>query len=408
MRRGIVTGRMRPALLNAGLAAVAIYLPLVAFSTFSFYVKSIPLAMEANRDRAVDLPLKIKAASSGYKPNYFPSHLKRLPSARIFPLGSLPLAPTFLCNEGYGLITYQSDRLGLRNPDQNWDRITNQETLLLIGDSFTHGSCVSQNDTLAGRLASASGWNILNLGQGDNGPYEYMATLRSILPPLLAPQSKLRAVVLIFYPNDNLPFNRTEATQLTRAEPVLSLRPDGKVVVKPKYVDEVTRLINANFPTKPGAIIHALRTKAGRKVSWKENPMYQIFTLVPVRDRVRLILEGLRSRSSHRHQQATQHSPVAPSLQAISLLAAHCKDSCQPYVSYIPNSAFWRPDATAASFKASLKEAADRNGVTFIDGEKFIHSDDLKDYAPEGPHLSTQGYAKMAHLIGRSVRSGMR
>ena len=62
---------------------------------------------------------------------------------RFLPIGSLPLTNHYFCDEGYGLITYKSDRFGLRNDEVKWVNIQKQENIFLIGDSFTHGACVS-------------------------------------------------------------------------------------------------------------------------------------------------------------------------------------------------------------------------------------------------------------------------
>ena len=42
-------------------------------------------------------------------------------------------------------------------------------------------------------------------------------------------------------------------------------------------------------------------------------------------------------------------------------------------------------------------------GITFIDTEEVISKDNLKDYAPEGGHLSLEGYKKVADLISRKI-----
>ena len=34
---------------------------------------------------------------------------------RFYPLGGKPNSKTYFCNEGYGLVKYQSDRFGFRN-----------------------------------------------------------------------------------------------------------------------------------------------------------------------------------------------------------------------------------------------------------------------------------------------------
>ena len=37
--------------------------------------------------------------------------------------------------------TYDSDRYGFNNPDQVWDLSKENKNLVILGDSFAHGSC---------------------------------------------------------------------------------------------------------------------------------------------------------------------------------------------------------------------------------------------------------------------------
>ena len=78
-----------------------------------------------------------------------------------------------------------------------------------------------------------------------------------------------------------------------------------------------------------------------------------------------------------------------------------CKNfSCQLNIVYIPNSKFWRPDASADSNADKLKRFANKNNVLFFDGRKVINREKgSDDYAVAGSHLSSLGYFKIAELI---------
>ena len=60
----------------------------------------------------------------------------------FFPIGSLPYQDSYYCDEGYGLVTFETDRFGLRNKDEKWDNLFDQSNIFVLGDSFTHGACV--------------------------------------------------------------------------------------------------------------------------------------------------------------------------------------------------------------------------------------------------------------------------
>ena len=44
-----------------------------------------------------------------------------------------------------------------------------------------------------------------------------------------------------------------------------------------------------------------------------------------------------------------------------------------------------------------------RVGISFLDCEEIIDSNAPDDYSPKGPHLSIEGYKKVADLISREI-----
>ena len=114
-----------------------------------------------------------------------------------FPLSGLSNQKTIHCNENGYYSIYQSDRHGFNNPDEEWDK--DEIEFLLIGDSFTHGACVNEPDTISGNLRKLNNNKdgILNLGQSGNGPLIEYATLREYLPV-----KQVKRVLWIYYEND--------------------------------------------------------------------------------------------------------------------------------------------------------------------------------------------------------------
>ncbi|MFC1660539.1 SGNH/GDSL hydrolase family protein [Gemmatimonadota bacterium] len=100
------------------------------------------------------------------------------------------------CNEGKGWLTYETDEYGFRSrPGHEGQGPTD---VALIGDSFTFGECVDEDETLAGRLRSR--WPATrNLGVSGSGPLHQLAVLReygSVLQP--------RVVVWMYYEENDL------------------------------------------------------------------------------------------------------------------------------------------------------------------------------------------------------------
>jgi hypothetical protein len=97
----------------------------------------------------------------------------------IFPLSGIANQHTILCNETGKYIIFKSDKMGFRNPPNTWD--SGKIQVALIGDSFTHGNCVPEGDTIAGNIRKKYP-RTLNLGRSGNGPLIEYATLKEFLP----------------------------------------------------------------------------------------------------------------------------------------------------------------------------------------------------------------------------------
>ena len=91
-----------------------------------------------------------------FQPSYFLSKQ----NLSIFPLSGISNSETIHCNENGYFSIYQSDRFGFNNPDEEWN---NKEIeYLLVGDSFTHGSCVNRPKDIASVLRTLSSKSALN------------------------------------------------------------------------------------------------------------------------------------------------------------------------------------------------------------------------------------------------------
>lgn len=116
----------------------------------------------------------------------------------MMPLSGLPHKKTLLSNELGFYATYFSDRYGFNNPDSIYEAPSDSHTVVLLGDSYTHGFAVKPGDDIAGQLRER-GLKTFNLGCGGNGPLAelaaYMEYGRSLRPD---------TVVLIYYEGNDL------------------------------------------------------------------------------------------------------------------------------------------------------------------------------------------------------------
>ena len=115
---------------------------------------------------------------------------------KIFSLSGISNSKTILCNEGGSYSIYESDRFGFNNPDSEWNH--NEIDYLLVGDSFTHGACVSRPYDIGSQLRLLSNKHVINLGYVRNGPLTEYATLKEYL------NFKVKNIIWLYYEENDL------------------------------------------------------------------------------------------------------------------------------------------------------------------------------------------------------------
>ncbi len=347
--------------------------------------------IEAERILKEDVPQKKVAVQQGYKALFFPETIDTyLPLKKLAkemdaaPLAPQPYSKLYFCNEGYGLIKYETDRFGFRNQDNLWDE---KIDLILIGDSFAHGACVDEKDSIAFQLGSKL--KLLNLATYGNHAIHY-AALEKIFIPLLKP----KYVVTIFYANDN-------------EDDADSLIYDYYFVQNKKYFESKNGELHLSkntldFYAKSDYLIETLLTdnspqefiKIFSQISLFEKSL-KYFSLPTIRRTINNYLKvgGWKSKL-----------PSSNTL-AIDLLAAEClKNGCTPIIGYIPNNNFWRPDARSANYAKMLGDYSHSKNITYIDFTNILHEAGSAAYAPEGYHLSPKGYKLVSESISNNLK----
>jgi lysophospholipase L1-like esterase len=139
------------------------------------------------------------------------------------------------CNENGYYAFYESDRFGFNNPDKIWD--DNEFELVLLGDSFTQGSCVFEKNNLAGNLKKLEKKsNILNLGYNGNGPLKNLATLREYLQ-----NKKIKKLLWIYYEGNDLEDLKNELKHLTLEQYFTNKTYSQKLKEKQIEIDQILR-----------------------------------------------------------------------------------------------------------------------------------------------------------------------
>lgn len=352
-------------------------------------------AIEARRAEQQDAPQLAAARAAGHRTLLFPAlfeHGVFQALARrhgVLPLGAQPSTPLVYCNEGAGLVTYTSDRFGFRNANAAWD--VPELSIALLGDSFVHGACVAEPDTMAARLAVA-GHTVLSLGTSGNNALMHAAVARAYLPAL-----RPRHAVMVFYANDN------------EDEEHSPLRPLALPEVPDYVVRDGVRLLPGAAYQRLAALWVDAEAEAQRQYARaRAGPAALAGTTTEPRRLPKwLALATLRAVAGTAYLRWRDGALPWSSRLAIDTLASQCRQAgCQPVLVYIPNSHFWRPDPRADGYRQALRAYAAQKypDMAWIDPSPDLAALGLAAYAPMGPHLSATGYAVVAKVLDQGLR----
>ncbi len=310
----------------------------------------------------------------------------------IFPLGGLPNKKTYFCNEGYGLITYESDRFGFRNVDKKWDELNSNNSVLLIGDSFTHGACVQQIDTISDNLNSLGLGNI-NLAISSNSAAHYAALADEFIKII-----KPKVVVITFYRND-------------RYGSAYSIK-DNHFKSKYSYVakkknGQLTLSVKAQELFKEIEALSLERVNMGATSSGGR--------INPIGESYNRVVDGFRRHSSLpamrywilKNMGKLKDFRVGSSetKRVLKIVNDNCDQvGCEVIIVYLAESKFWDPDIFSDGYKSYIFDKATQYDFKILDTTNFINRDDRANiFAPKGPHYSPSTYK----LIAQEIRNLM-
>lgn len=331
------------------------------------------LSIEAERVDNEDASAIAKAKSNGLSPVVYPSLMDDL-KVRNPLIAGFPNVSTYFCNEGAGLVTYVSDRFGFRNSDELWDAHLDA---IMIGDSFVHGACVSDDEVLSVQVSRFGSRSVLNLGMSDNNPSHYITYLH-LFVPRLHPQT----VYLVFYANDN------------------GVR--AKSRIETHYIDERQQFFHEN---RISYFDDQLQNDTVRHIKSK---LDKVKTNGDVDEKDPVWIERLINRLLYRVTLPTLTGLFLNQAREFDLTQRSIvsgneichKFGCDLTIVYIPNSKFFRPDSRSDQYAERIEREAARLNLRFIDGRKVLDRErGSVDFALKGPHLSAEGYRKLAMAI---------
>jgi len=349
-------------------------------------VLSGPVSIEKKRELEEDRPQRNDAIKLGFEPLIYPDAVEfyeplseLVEEIGVAPLAAQPNTQIYYCNEGYGLVTYRSDRFGFRNDDVAWDR--SDVDLVLIGDSFAQGACVKDKDTITSHISSE--YKVLNLGTQGNHPVHYAALAKKFIRKI-----RPKTVVLLFYANDNMLGNEESPYYKQYIERNTEYF-TSETSVEMRLSEKLNEYYVQSKPIVKGLISAQLDDAAsflGRGNLFDRAKKYLL--LSTIRKQIEKVGREFFADDSELH---------FSSKLAVDTLVDECHiNDCIPVVAYIPNSTFWRPDPRSTGYSELLSEYSKEKGTFFIDLTESIRADDESNYAVKGPHLSPKGYKIVA------------
>lgn len=382
---------LRESIVKSLIFLFSIYLPCFTYSAY-IYNTTKESRSSLNEIRE-EINQKILLVKSNYLPVLSPYKFFLYNKNKIFhPIGSIPNTNSYFCNEGYGLISYKTDRFGLRNSSKKWDQILKNDNIFLIGDSFVHGACVPDDATLASNIEKETGLNTLNLGSIGNDPMDYMAILKSLVKPILNDSNKKNKVIMFFYGNDNIRFDMKKKYSFNKMKPIVKIENDKGIYPTKEYALKIKEIYENNFSLNKEKLISSIRLSTLKKTFY-----YYAFSLYPIRNKIRYFFYNRTNVSNLDY--------LNPSEKSILTLSKICKDNCQAFIVYIPSKKEKSRIKINKKYKNQILKQAKKEGINFIDGEKVLDLNDKKDIAPKGQHLSIKGYEKLSKLVLKSFNN---
>jgi hypothetical protein len=292
----------------------------------------------------------------------------------FYSLAGISNSETIHCNENGYYSIYQSDRHGFNNPDREWD--SKKIEYLLVGDSYTHGSCVNRPNDIGSVLRTLSNKSVLNLGYRGNGPLIEYITLREYLTP------KVKKVLWIYSANDliNLENEKNEKffnNYLNDTSFTQNLR------LKQNEIDSNLKIFLKDYEER----LKKLEKKSELKEFIK---IYNLRNLI------------LRKQE----ETATSTAEFKKVLKLAHDLTK--KNNSKLYFIYLPGYHRYVNQIDINKTYISLKNVVTELGIPFIDIHKevFENEENLLDLFPfeQNGHYNVKGYKKTGETIYRFAK----
>ncbi len=387
---------MKQKIYNLLLIFLSVYLTLIICD---WVIKKINYRFlkEANKvklETYLDNKLKKREAfENGFKFTIYPQTIENIiptfdTKSNLPPISSFVNSKSFLCDEGYGLIKYKTDKFGFRNSNNVYQKPID---IIIIGDSFAHGACVDDQFSVAGILKKD--FNVLNLGIGSTNPTHYALNLK-----IFEEHFKPKKIIVIFYSNDYV-FNSESIYEKILKKNVNYFNNETFINNRPtKYNKNIYKsldLIENKYVMKMEEELDQEVLNKQKKSFLKAKIQTLIYHIKLLE--IKKLFIVISNKYSH-------ESLPKNTLELIKLLKKKCniKFNCTPLAILIPSSDYWDYDYRGRVYLKHLMKNLNHNKIDFIDFSN--ESKNRKFYAPKGIHLSKEGNLIVGEKILKKIK----
>ncbi len=348
-------------------------------------LKPIKEAEKIEKDYKKTIPAKAqKKRDQGFSPMFSPSYFNKKKEYNslykkysTLPLGVLPNKKYYVCDEGYGLTTFTSDKFGFWNSNKIYNK---KVDIMIIGDSLSMNGCLQEEETFIGMLRK--NYNVMNLSISANDPIHYASVAKVFIP-----EFKPKIVLMVFNRGDFID-HYSQKTHIYK---------ENFFEKKVAYFEDEKNFLN--FPEKYNKSLLNLLFDAqditekyiGRFDDFNPaepvSKLHRIFILFSTHYKLTYLQNIFLNKN---------YLPYGNKL-ALDALSENCdKINCSGFYAFVPGSNFWRPDSRQSKYSELLGGANKKfNNLKFINFTDDFKNLDKDAYSPKGNHLSQTGNKKI-------------
>ncbi len=337
---------------------------------FEFYIVFI----QDNSKNRYEIYKKMKKTNQNITVTVPPKSYMGLDKINFFPLSGLSNMKTIFCNENGYMASYESDRHGFNNPDEQWD--FDEYEFFVVGDSFGHGACVNRPMDITSKLRYYSRSPSINVSFEGNGPLAEYASLREY-----SKGKKIKNIIWLYYEGNDL----------------INLKKELENFILVKYLND------SNF-TQNLTELQKKIDKYGKEIIKAE------FDYQNKQKKIKIIsfLKLQKLRKALQYEDIIFYNkaeyPIEFDLILKKFALSSKKMNSNIFFVYLPSYASFN-DSNYNKFYDKIISTVENENIQVIDLKKYFINNDPYSFFPnrKNGHYTSEGYDKIAKFIIDSV-----